>query len=220
VHEQRQRADALRNADKIVRAAIAILRESGPEVSLDEIARHAGIGIATVYRRFGDRDGVIRAAFQTYFAEEVEPLVLTARDAPDAGCALTEALTGAVDTLATHHGLLKAARESGAFTVDIAERFIGPLGAVLARAQRHEQVRADLTVRDLAAIVVMVLATVHPSDPAHDDARRYLALLLPGLRPSADTLPAPSPRPSRILAPDAGPQETGHRERCGRGRPR
>ncbi|MEU6782750.1 helix-turn-helix domain-containing protein [Nonomuraea angiospora] len=192
MHEQGQRADALRNSDKIVRAAIATLRESGPALSLDEIARRAGIGIATVYRRFGDRDGVIRAAFQTYFAEEVEPLALAARDADDAGSALTEALAATVDTLAAHHGLLRAAKESGAFTVDIAERFMGPLSAVLTRAQREGRVRADLMVRDLAAIVVMALATVHPHDPEDADPRRYLALLLSGVRPAPDELPAPA----------------------------
>ncbi|WP_171074597.1 TetR/AcrR family transcriptional regulator [Nonomuraea basaltis] len=207
MHEQRQRADALRNADKIVRAAIAILREHGPEASLEEIARLAGTGSATIYRRFGDRDGVIRAAFQTYFAEEVEPLVLAAHDAPDAGQALTEALTATVATLAAHQGLLKAAKESGAFTVDITARFMGPLGAVLARAQRHGQVRTDLIVRDLAAIVVMVLATAHPDDSAHNDPRRYLALLLSSLRPSADDLPAPS---HIHLIPDA---DTSHHPR-------
>ncbi|MEV1177086.1 TetR family transcriptional regulator, partial [Nonomuraea sp. NPDC049784] len=135
MHEQGQRADAQRNSDKIVRAAIAILRESGPALSLDETARRAGIGIATVYRRFGDRDGVIRAAFATYFAEEVEPLALAARDAADAGRALNEVLAATVETLAAHHGLLRAAHESGAITVDIAERFMGPLGEVLSRAQ-------------------------------------------------------------------------------------
>ncbi|WP_170223219.1 TetR/AcrR family transcriptional regulator, partial [Nonomuraea turkmeniaca] len=167
MHEQRQRADALRNAHKIARAAVATLREHGPDVSLDEIARRAGIGSATLYRRFGDRDGVMRAAFQTYFAEEIEPLVLAAHDAPDAGQALAEALTATVATLAAHRGLLKAAKESGAFTVDITARFMGPLGAVLTRAQQHGQVRTDLIVRDLAAIVVMALATAHPDDPAH-----------------------------------------------------
>ncbi|MCK2218605.1 TetR/AcrR family transcriptional regulator [Actinomadura sp. ATCC 31491] len=192
MHEPRQRADALRNADRIVRAAIAILRDRGPEASLDEIARLAGIGSATVYRRFGDRDGVIRAAFQAYFAEEVEPLVLAARDAADAGAALAEALAATVDTLAAHHGLLKAARRSGAFTVDIVARFMGPLGEVLARAQRTGQVRDDLAVRDLAAIVVMALATASSRDPAHRDPRRYLALLLSSLRPSGGDLPAPS----------------------------
>lgn len=198
MHEQRPRADALRNADKIVRAAIAELRERGPEVSLEEIARQAGIGSATVYRRFGDRDGVIRAAFQTYFAEEVEPLALAARDAADAASALAEALTAAVDTLAAHAGLLKAARQSGAFTVDIVERFMGPLGTVLTRAQEAGEVRADLRVRDLAAIIVMALATAHTGEPA---PRRYLALLLSSLRPSDDLLPEPSGHP--LLKPGA-----------------
>ncbi|MFD0884415.1 TetR/AcrR family transcriptional regulator, partial [Streptosporangium algeriense] len=81
--EQRHRADALRNSDRIVRAAITALREGGTAVPLDEIARRAGVGIATVYRRFGDRDGVIRACFETYFAEEVEPHALAARRAAD-----------------------------------------------------------------------------------------------------------------------------------------
>lgn len=202
VQRQGRRADALRNSDRIVRAAIAVLRDSGPAASLDDIARHAGLGIATLYRRFGDRDGVIRAAFQTYFAEEIEPLALAARDAPDPGRGLVDALTATVDTLAAHHALLVAAQESGGFTVDIAERFMGPLAGVLAAAQRRGQVRADLLVRDLAAIVVMALATVHPGDPGHADPRRYLALLLDGLRPSAGTLPAPSDTHIRMDTPD------------------
>ncbi|MEU8362455.1 helix-turn-helix domain-containing protein [Nonomuraea sp. NPDC048882] len=192
VQEQRQRADAVRNADRIVRAAIEIFRERGPEAPLDEIARRAGIGSATVYRRFGDRDGVIRAAFQTYFAEEVEPLALTAGDAPDAGAALAGALAGAVDTLVAHQGLLKAVKQSGVFPVDIVERFMGPLSAVLARAQEAGQVRDDVSVRDLAAIVIMALATAHPGDPDQRDPRRYLTLLLSSLRPTDDRLPEPS----------------------------
>ncbi|PRX67721.1 TetR family transcriptional regulator [Nonomuraea fuscirosea] len=194
VPEQRQRADAVRNADRIVRAAIEIFRERGPDASLDEIARRAGIGSATVYRRFGDRDGVIRAAFLTYFAEEIEPLALSARGEADAdaGAALAGALAGAVDTLAAHQGLVMAVKQSRALSVDIAERFMGPLSTVLTRAQEAGQVRDDVSVRDLAAIVIMALATAHPGDPGQHDPRRYLALLLSSLRPSADRLPAPS----------------------------
>jgi AcrR family transcriptional regulator len=209
VPEHRPRADALRNSDRIVRAAIAALRESGVAVPLEEIARRAGVGIATVYRRFGDRDGVIRACFETYFAEEVEPLALAAREAADPRRGLAEALGSIIDTLAAHQSLLTAAREVGAFTVTIAERFAEPLGDVLADAQRRGLVRADLLVRDLAAIVVMVLATGYRADHDDTDQRRYLALLLDGIRPSAEPLPHPST--ARLigekggrLAPDAG----------------
>ncbi|WP_219461732.1 TetR/AcrR family transcriptional regulator [Nonomuraea rhizosphaerae] len=186
--EQRRRADALRNSDRIVRAAIVALHDSGTAVPLEEIARRAGVGIATVYRRFGDRDSVIRAAFETYFAEEIEPVVQAARQAADPRQGLTDALAATVDTLAAHRALLTAAREAGAFQVGIAERFMGPLGDVLAVARERGLVREDLLVRDLAAIVVMALATVRMG--ADDgDQRRYLALLLDGTRPSPQPLP-------------------------------
>ncbi|MDP9866280.1 MULTISPECIES: TetR/AcrR family transcriptional regulator [Streptosporangium] len=204
--QQRRRADALRNSDRIVRAAITALQETGPTVPLEEIARRAGLGIATVYRRFGDRDGVIRAAFETYFAEEVEPLARAARTAADPRQGLATALAATVDTLAAHRRLLAAAREAGAFTVGLAERFVDPLGDVLTAAQRRGLIRTDLLVRDLAAIVVMALGTVHPGDdggrPEEDgaDHRRYLALLLDGTRPSAEPLPRPSSH--RLFADD------------------
>jgi AcrR family transcriptional regulator len=190
VPEQRHRADALRNHDRIVRAALAALEENGEAVPLDEIARRAGVGIATVYRRFGDRDGVIRAAFEAYFAEEVEPLAQAARDVADPMRGLAGALTGTVDTLAAHRSLLTATRLAGGFTTGIAERFMRPLEEVLSNAQRDGQVRPDLIVRDLAALLVMALATVSLGDGA--DHRRYVALLLDGIRPGPEPLPHPS----------------------------
>ncbi|MFI7148934.1 TetR/AcrR family transcriptional regulator [Nonomuraea sp. NPDC050022] len=200
--EQRRRADALRNSDRIVRAAITALHESGTAVPLEEIARRAGVGIATVYRRFGDRDGVILACFETYFAEEIEPVLQAARVAADPRQGLADALTAVVDTLSGHRALLSAAKEAGAFTIGIAERFMGPLGDVLTAARERGLVRDDLLVRDLAAIVVMALATTvhHGADSVRHgtdaddgaDRRRYLALLLDGTRPSAVPLPRPS----------------------------
>ncbi|PZG02904.1 TetR/AcrR family transcriptional regulator [Nonomuraea aridisoli] len=190
MREQVRRVDARHNSARVARAAIAVLSEKGPAASLDDIARRAGIGIATVYRRFGDRDGVIRAALSAYVAETVEPRLRGARDGGDAGRALTEALAATVALLAARHGLLAAAKECGAFDVDVAERFMEPLRPLLTRAQRQGRVRADLVVRDLAAIVVMTLATVPPGGSAAADTRRSLALLLAGLRPSAEPLPA------------------------------
>ncbi|MFI6600353.1 TetR/AcrR family transcriptional regulator [Nonomuraea sp. NPDC050536] len=169
------RSDALRNSGRIARAAIEALREQGPEVSLEEVARRAGVGIATVYRRFGDRDTLVGAAFEAYFAEEIEPLAQAARQAADPWEGLCAALTATVATLATHRSLLAAARESHALSIDIALRFLAPLGEALTAAQRLGRARADLEPRDLAAIVIMALAT--------DDHTRYLPLLLDAIRP-------------------------------------
>ncbi|MFF0577207.1 TetR/AcrR family transcriptional regulator [Streptosporangium saharense] len=211
--EQRHRADALRNSDRIVRAAITALREGGAAVPLEEIARRAGVGIATVYRRFGDRDGVIRACFETYFAEEVEPHALAARTATDPRQGLAGALGAIVDTMASHRALLTAAREAGAFTEAISERFAAPLGDVLAEAQRRGLVRADLLVRDLAAMVVMTLATVGP--PGLDGHRRYLALLLDGTRPSDEPLPPPSATGAAVSPAERRPRARARSARTG-----
>jgi AcrR family transcriptional regulator len=187
-----RRADAQRNSARVVRAAIAAFEEVGAGVPLEEVARRAGIGIATLYRLFGGRDGLVREAFATFFVEELEPLALAARSAHDPWDGLVTALAATVDALAAHRVLLDVARETGAVSVDVAEVYLRQLGDVLAAAQRAGQVRSDLVVRDLAAVVVMALATAHAKDPGGADRRRYLALLLAGMRPSEERLPPPA----------------------------
>jgi AcrR family transcriptional regulator len=187
-----RRADAQRNSVRVVQAAIAAFEEVGAAVPLEDVAKRAGVGIATLYRLFGGRDGLVRAAFAAFFVEEVEPLALAARDADDPWDALSTALAATVDALAAHRILLHEAQEAGAISVDVAERYLLQLGDVLAAAQRGGQVRADLVVRDLAAVVVMALATAHADDPGSPDRRRYLALLLAGMRPSDEPLPPPA----------------------------
>jgi AcrR family transcriptional regulator len=192
VHVQPRRADAQRNSARVVRAAIAAFEEVGAAVPLEEVAQRAGVGIATLYRLFGGRDGLIREAFATFFVEEVEPLALAARAAEDPGDALATALVRTLDALAAHRVLLDIAKETGAVTVTVAERYLHQLGDVLVAAQRAGRVRSDITVRDLAAVVVMALSTAHADDPANADPRRYLALLLAGMHSSDDPLPPPA----------------------------
>jgi AcrR family transcriptional regulator len=206
VQDQPRRADAQRNAARLVRAALDAFEEAGAAVPLDEVAARAGVGIATLYRLFGGRDGLVRAAFATLFEEEVEPVLHAARDAPDPWAALTRALSATVEALAGHKELLTLAHESGAVSVDIAERFLGPLGKILDAAQSAGAVRGDLVVRDLAAVVVMALATTKhkkagTNEASTADRRRYLALLLAGLRPSAEPLPPSSCPDVRLGAP-------------------
>ncbi|RRO14231.1 TetR/AcrR family transcriptional regulator [Saccharopolyspora rhizosphaerae] len=188
--ERTLRADAARNHQRIVDAALAAFEDVGPNVTLDEIAERAELSVATLYRRFRNRDQVVRAVFDHVLSTEVEPVAAAHTDDPWHD--LTGLLATAVESLARHRGLLAAARETHAFDVDSVQRCANSLQQMLQRATAAGAVRPELEVRDLAAVIVMTLSTVHPDDPGGVDRRRYLALLLDGIRPSRETLPPPS----------------------------
>jgi len=189
----RRRSDAVRNRARIAAAAVAAFEEVGPQVRLDDLAARAGVGVATVYRLFGGRDGLVGAAFETMFDAEIEPLARAAREAPDPAAGLRELLDATLERIGAHRGLFQAARESGALGVDVVERYLRDLDEVLCAAQRAGAVRTDVGLRDVAALLVMLMAVARDGDPAGADRRRYLSLLLDGLRPGAPALPPPGP---------------------------
>ena len=78
------RADARRNRDQILAAAREVFTAQGPEVPMEEIARAAGVGVGTLYRRFPDRESLIRAVAQESFTQVID----------DARAACAEEATG------------------------------------------------------------------------------------------------------------------------------
>ena len=80
----RLRADATRNRERIVSAAQEAFIELGPDVPLDEIARRAGIGNATLYRHFPDRRGLIRSVVLAVLGTMAAEAKAIMDDAPDA----------------------------------------------------------------------------------------------------------------------------------------
>jgi len=185
------RADAVRNHERIVVAAGEAFEDVGTTVSLDEVARRAGVGVATVYRRFRTRDQLVRAVFEHVFSTEIEPA--TRIKSEDPWRDLVSTLEAIVAAVAAHRVVLTSAREAGAIDVDTVDRYLRSMDRILRRVQDAGLVRPELGPRDLAAVVVMAIATVHPDDPAGADRHRYLALLIDGLRPSPTRLPAPAP---------------------------
>lgn len=185
------RADAARNHRRILDAAAAVFEHGGPESSLEEIAARAGVGVATLYRRFHSREQLVRAVFEDVFSAEIEPTAWPPSDDPWAD--LAGALSRALDAISSRQVILGLARETSAYDVQTVHRYGRALERLLDRAREAGLVRPELTVRDLSAVLVMVMATVHRDDPAGDDRRRYLALVLGGLRPGRDRLPAGSP---------------------------
>lgn len=190
------RPDAARNQERIVAAAAAAFAELGADVTLDEVARRAGVGVATVYRRFRNRDQLVRAVVAHVLSTEVEPVAEIETDDPWRDLAAT--LEASVAAVAAHREVVALAHASGGIDVDVVDRYLQRLGRLLVRARAAGLVRAELEPRDVAMTVVMVLATVRDGDRA-GEWRRYLALLLDGMRPAAEPLPATpaaGPRPS------------------------
>lgn len=191
-HGRTLRADAARNYERIVRVAVQAFEEIGPEVTLEQIAARAEVNVVTVYRRFRARDQLVRAVLDHVLTSEIEPVTAAQTDDPWAD--LVGALDAGIEVLARRQVTLRLAREAHAFDIESVHRYLRSLEHLLRRAVDAGKARPELTVRDLAAVLVMVLATVHPQDQLGADRRRYLAMLVEGLRPSPTPLPRPSAR--------------------------
>jgi AcrR family transcriptional regulator len=181
------RLDAARNQERIVAAAAQAYAELGADVTLDEVARRAGVGVATVYRRFRNRDQLIRAVVTHVLAAEIEPVAAVETDDPWRDLAATVEAT--VAAVAAHHEVVALAHQAGVIDVDTVDRYLHRLDRLLTRARAAGLVRPELEPRDVTVAVVMVLATVRPGENG-GGWRRYLALLLDGMRPAPHPLPA------------------------------
>jgi AcrR family transcriptional regulator len=195
--ERGLRLDAARNQERIVAAAAAAFAERGGDVTLDEVARRAGVGVATVYRRFRNRDQLVRAVVAHVLAAEIEPVAAVETDDPWRDLAAT--LEASVAAVAAHRDVVALAHAAGGIDVDVVDRYLHRLDRLLTRARAAGLVRPELEPRDVAVAVVMVLATIRrdvggdravKTDAASGDWRRYLALLLDGMRPAPVPLPA------------------------------
>ncbi|MFC8529289.1 TetR/AcrR family transcriptional regulator [Nocardia sp. NPDC057227] len=177
------RADAARNREIVLESAYRAFAEEGPTVPIDEIARRAGVGAGTVYRHFPTKN----ALFAAVIDHRLGQVVAAGRallDTGPPGAALAGFIRAmALDLGAADQGLAQAI--AGAGTRDdvvpqAEEQFMGLLAELLAAAQRAGTVRADLTPREVKAIIVACQAA---QSHTPDVADRVTAIILDGLRP-------------------------------------
>lgn len=188
------RADAERNAERILRAARETFAASGPEAPLDEIARRAGVGIATLYRRFSDREELVRAAIEQSVAEMLSPATEHALSDENPLHGLATLLNAAMSVAALEQNTLAAAKDFRAATSDMSDRFFEALTELVRRGQQAGMIRADLVPSDIKTIMVMLTGALWTTDPGSDGWQRYVALILDALAPHAAS-PLPPPRP-------------------------
>ncbi|WP_062216889.1 TetR/AcrR family transcriptional regulator [Streptomyces sp. NBRC 109706] len=180
------RADAARNRERILGAAREAVVEHGPEVALDEIARRAGVGNATLYRHFPDRqslllqmlifvsDRITERARQALEAER-DPFEALSRLVLDSAEERVGGLCHLLGVGAEGENPELAASRHRA--LDITEQ-------LLARAHASGQLRTDVGAGDLLIAVSRLTLSV-PGSPCSDDvdlSRRHLQIFLDGLR--------------------------------------
>jgi AcrR family transcriptional regulator len=197
------RRDAQRNRDAILAAARQVFPEQGLEAPLEEVARRAGVGIATLYRRFPTRTELLDAALVPAIQEHVDAAEQAlAMDDPWEGFALY--LERSCRLQAGDRGLndIMSMRLPRATAVEAAKRRLYRLTEeIVVRAQRAGRLRADVTQEDLVflhwANTRILQATRAAGAP--DAWRRHLGLLLDGFRADrAQPLPEPPLSPRQV----------------------
>lgn len=171
-----QRADAAKNRQRILDAAIHVFTDAGPEAPFIEIAQVAGVGVGTVYRHFPHRASLIEAAYQ----QEVDALATAARQLA-ADLPPPEALRGWMDLFSGYLGVksglidsLHVAQTEGADPFATSrEKNISALEVIL---EAHPEFTSDLTAEEVLLMTGGVIVTTD-SDDLHAQRARMLDFL-------------------------------------------
>jgi AcrR family transcriptional regulator len=171
------RADAARNVERLLRAAREVYAELGPDVPMELVARRAGVGERTLYRRFPTKGDLVRAALDQSISENLLPAIEKARRNANPLRGLAQLIEAAISLGAREHNMLAAARRADAID-DISAPLDEALNNLTVHAQKAGLVRPDLVADDLPRIIAMLNSVLWTMDPASDGWRRYVALIL------------------------------------------
>jgi len=199
---RRLRRDAERNRQRILEAASDVFNERGLDVSLDEIARHAGVGVGTVYRRFQTKEELIEALFMDRL-DAVAAIADEAYAASDPWRGLVSFMERMAEIMAGDLGLRQMLMYAtyGRDLVAVARQRNEPLiGRLVQRAQAAGQLRADIQQTDIPFIVFILTEAAHLAYAASPGIwRRYLTLILDGMQPGREDV---TPLPVAAMRPD------------------
>lgn len=166
-----------------------IFREQGVTATMDDVAHRAGLGVGTVYRRFPDKVYLVEALFE----QRIDALARIAERAsaePDPWTALTGFLAQAGQEFATDAGLRQVimSADRGGERVACARGRLEPaVRKLVERAQAAGQLRADFRSTDIPIIEFMLGAAAEYAGIVRPGIwRRYLVIMLDGLRPARD----------------------------------
>lgn len=203
------RADAARNRDAIVAAARVLFAEQGLGAPLDEIARRAGVGNATLYRRFPTREELVEAALLAPMADYLAAAEEGLAD-PDPWAGFRDYLLRLFQLQARDRGLadllVTTVETSDGRLEELRGRSFGLTKQLITRAQEAGELRADFRHQDLPLLLMANAGLAQRTAAAAPDSwRRVAAFVLDGLRATAATPAPPAPTERAVLRVMAGP---------------
>ena len=168
------RADARRNLERVLDAAEQAFGASGPDASIDEIARLARVGHGPVFRRFPTKDDLMYAVIERHVAQ-MQAIAEEALASPDPGEAFFDFVWRVAElnmsTAGLHRCVVHCGGKPGAAELEKLA------GKIVLRAQRAGAVRHDVKPADVQLLVRSALTSAPPGQ-----WRRYLEVVLDGLR--------------------------------------
>ncbi|HEY2674390.1 MAG TPA: helix-turn-helix domain-containing protein [Rugosimonospora sp.] len=181
------RADARRNRARVLEAADEVFAAKGISASTEEIARHAKVGVGTVFRHFPTKETLLEAVLVGRFGRLAqEARGLTGAEEP--AVVLFDFLARIVDQSATKNAFAGALTAAGVdvenSVADVGRELWSALEILLTRAQRTGAVRGDVRVGELIALIVGASRAAEYADRDPEIRARTVAVIFDGLRTS------------------------------------
>jgi AcrR family transcriptional regulator len=198
------RADAARNRRRILDAAAEVFAERGLDASTAEIARRAGVGEATLFRRFPTKDDLVCAILQRQM-EEVAALARECLEEPDPWQGIVRFASEMVERRVSDRGASDAVKAHCAASPhldDVRRQVTDAMSRLVHRAQDAGAVRGDLTGPDLGLLLNAAAGATSglPFPGLREDLwKRYLGVILDGMRPGCATKLRPPAPPRRLF---------------------
>ncbi|MCT2588468.1 TetR/AcrR family transcriptional regulator [Streptomyces sp. N2-109] len=187
-HPRRLRADAERNRARILNAARTLFTQHGTHVSMDEVARHAQVGIGTLYRHFPTKDAMVETASQQRFGEILTYYHTISHNHPEPLEALHLLLTRIAEVETRDRGFATAHTHTNLGSQKppspLRENLETQLVQLTTQGQHQGTIRTDIHPTDILPITCGLTAIAHHQT---GDYRQYITITLDGLKPQQPT---------------------------------
>jgi AcrR family transcriptional regulator len=181
--------------DKIITAARKCFREYGPDVPLQTIAVTAGVGPATLFRNFADKEQLVLAALNRQLRLMVDPVIDTALAGPDAADGLFRVIDAMMAAASEDANLLGAVAGRRGLLTGITGGLFESVAILLGRGQAQGTLRTDISMTDVIRLLAMLIGVVDTMEAGSDAWRRPVALVEDAIRTERPHRPLPPQSP-------------------------